>query len=209
MSRCFACVLSVRKTRKEGITKLERGGPRARPRYPGVEGGGGGGGGGGGETRRRCRNLGEGRTERPDGRVLRSAAPLARLRGGGRDDTGPPGGPAGGLSLVWSHMHTHILLQFRTLAWLASRVKCTSLVGDAATASGLYALGKFTSSFINGQAQDVRWLINWAAIGTAASCPLLPHPSRSRLVRGAPAEPAVGSWPPSPRSTRACPRRGH
>jgi hypothetical protein len=36
---------------------------------------------------------------------------------------------------------------------------------DAATASGLYALGKFTSSFINGQAQDVRWLINWAAIG--------------------------------------------
>ena len=45
--------------------------------------------------------------------------------------------------------------------------------------------------------------------GAAASCPLLPHPLRRRLVRGAPAEPAVGSWPPSPRSTRACPRRGH
>ena len=44
--------------------------------------------------------------------------------------------------------------------------------------------------------------------GAAASCPLLPHPLRRRLVRGVPAEPAVVSWPPSPRS-RACPRRGH
>ena len=32
-------------------------------------------------------------------------------------------------------------------------------------AGAIHALGKFTSSFINGQAQDVRWLINWAAIG--------------------------------------------
>ena len=85
--------------------------------------------------------------------------PLARLRGGGSDDAGPPaGGPSGGLSLVSSP-------SFQTLARLASRVKCNSLFVDAATASGLYALGKFTSSFINGQAQDVRWLINWAAIG--------------------------------------------
>ena len=84
--------------------------------------------------------------------------PLARLRGGGSDDAGPPaGGPSGGLSLVSSP-------SFQTLARLASRVKCNSLFVDAATASGLYALGKFTSSFINGQAQDVRWLINWAAI---------------------------------------------
>lgn len=36
---------------------------------------------------------------------------------------------------------------------------------DVASASCLYALGKFTSSIITGEEQDVGWLVKWAAIG--------------------------------------------
>jgi hypothetical protein len=66
------------------------------------------------------------------------------------------------LKAVWSARKGAVLRQILALCATVSR---QPMAKDVASASCLYALGKFTSALISGEEQDVGWRVNWAMIG--------------------------------------------